>query len=68
MVIVATEVFVLSAAEVAVTVAVGAVVVVPLVVTFGSVAGAVYNPAALLVPQAVAGVTPVAQARVYVTV
>ena len=65
MVRVAVAVLVLSACEVAVIVTVGAIVVVPLDVVVGIVAGAVYSPVASMVPQVLA-VTPAAQARVQV--
>jgi hypothetical protein len=51
-----------SACEVAVTVTVGAIVVVPLEVVVGIVAGAVKSPVASMEPQVFAA-TPVAQVR-----
>jgi hypothetical protein len=55
-----------SACEVAVTVTVGAIVVVPLEVVVGIVAGAVKSPVASMVPQEFAA-TPVAHVRVQLT-
>jgi hypothetical protein len=64
---VALSIFVVSAWDVPVIVTVGAITVVPLDVVVGTVAGAVYSPLESIVPQVFA-VTPVAQARVHVTV
>jgi hypothetical protein len=55
-----------SACEVAVTETVGAIVVVPLEVVVGMVAGAVKSPVASMVPQEFAA-TPVAHARAQLT-
>jgi hypothetical protein len=62
---VAAAVLLVSACAVAVIVTVGAIVVVPLDVTVGIVAGAVYSPVASIVPH-VFTATPVAQANVQV--